>query len=186
MINLLPTEDRMVIRKEVLRRYINILGLGLFVLMVMEIGFSVFLLSFSLSFSKNLNDQLETTKNVANLKNLEFLEGQIEEINSLILSVGESQTSSLNVTDNIVRILDILSKDIKIESFLFEAERILLRGHSETRSGLLDFIADLEKIDCSGETCFSKATLPVSNLLEEKDFDFSLTIDLNQENNEKH
>lgn len=176
MINLLPLEDKNITRREVLRRYINVLALGFFFLIFVEIVFLLVLLFFSGSFSKNLDDQLVTTRDIASSKNLEALEEEVNKINNFLLSIESSENLVVNITDNISRILDILPGTIKIESFSFESQKILIRGRSETRDGLLDFITELERIDCAGASCFSKATLPVSNLLEKKNFDFSLSI----------
>lgn len=179
MINLLPQKDKNIIKREILRRYINILGLCFCFLFFVEIAFSLVALFFSVSFSKNLNDQLITTKNVANSKNLEVLEEEINKVNNRLLSIEVSENLAANITGNISKILDIQPDSIKIESFSFESKKILLRGHSETRNGLLGFIEDIERIDCADASCFPETTLPVSNLLEEKDFDFSLSISMN-------
>jgi len=178
MINLLPTKDKDIIKKEVLRRFINVLGLGLFILIFVEIIFTFASFFFLDSFSKNLDDHLSTTKSVADSKNLEELETKIGGINELLFSIEAEENSVVDITGNIKMILDVLPGSIKIESFSFESKKILIRGHSDKRTDLLDFVADLEKIDCSGARCFPKTTLPVSNLLEGKDFVFSLSIDL--------
>lgn len=179
MINLLPPKDKSTIRKEFLRRYFNVVGLGVLLLIFVEVIFSFILFFFVGSFSKSVEDQLETTKNVANSKNLEEMETKINGINGFLSAIEEEKNSVSDITGNIERILDILPESISLESFSFEPQKILIGGHSEKRGDLLDFTEDLEKIDCAGVRCFLKATLPVSNLLQEKDFDFSLTVDLN-------
>ncbi len=184
MINLLPPEDKRAIKREILRRYINVAGLALAILVCVEIAFSLVFLFLVVSFSDNLNDQLETTKNVANSKNLEELESKVGGINDLLLSMRVGSDSIENVSENIKKILDVLPQSVRLESFSFSPDEILLRGHADARNDLIDFADTLEKIDCLGVKCFSKTTLPVSNLLEDKDFDFSLSIDVNQTNND--
>ena len=87
------------------------------------------------------------------------------------------------ISDDILKILELVPFSVKINSLLFDAKicnncfsSILIRGHAETRSDLMDFIGSL-----SSSNYFEAIESPVSNLLDERDVYFSITIELKNE-----
>jgi len=178
MINLLPTKHKKLVRKEILRRLIVVLGGGLLTLMMIEI-----LLSFSLFFytdflAEGLSDQLTSSEELAELKEIEELESRAKKMNDFFINFQNKQKEKGMISEGVSEILNILPPSIKINSFFFEEREkdisyltVVIKGVAATRNDLLAFVEGLKSEDSFGDVL-----LPVSNLLTERDVDFSVTI----------
>lgn len=186
MINLLPLENRIIIKKEYLCR--------LFVIISVFISFAIvsaiililplfyFLNQIELSYSNQLGiykeglesvSVLDTSSSVSNLnKELTILEKQKNnrELSSVIKKIVDYRNEGI-----ILRVFSYSkstykekdSRDLKIKEIL------KINGHSDSRNNLIIFL-DVIKNDPD----FSGVQSPVSNLLKISDIDFSITIEL--------
>lgn len=179
MINLLSVQDKKTAKKESLRRFIVVLGSGFLLLILIKITLSLSLFSYLVFLEKNMSDQLISVEKLAQLKTIDKLETEAKEINRLLSILQNAQEKSHIFSDNVSQVLEILPSSVKINSFRFKKNNdepkpeITLMGEAATRTGLLIFVEKLE-----ANIRFKKVTLPVSNLLTNKDIDFSITIEL--------
>jgi hypothetical protein len=134
------------------------------------------------SYEESLDSQLVLTKQLAEIKNLKELEVKVKDLNNFLTLFSAGEKMANPISDDILEILGVLPSSVKIDSFLFDAGRckdcvskISLKGYAASRSGLINFTKDLK---FGGY--FNKVTSPVSNLLAEKDIDFSLVLELKQ------
>lgn len=177
MINLLPDDNKRLIRNEMTRRVVAVFSLGLLALLLVQLIFFVLLDFLVDTHEKNYSRQLLTAETSAQKENLEKMEKQLLEMNNL-LSFYESNQGKLGLfSDNLQDTLDILPADIKLNSFVSEKDNFYLRGHAATRDGLISFVEQLRKKDA-----FESVESPISNLLAGSDIDFSLNIKLKVEN----
>ncbi|MBU1091623.1 hypothetical protein KKA27_02065 [Patescibacteria group bacterium] len=177
MINLLPTQDKKLLKKEFLRRFIVVLGSCFLMLVLTQIILLLSLLFYLVSSEKNLNDQIASTGNLVELKAIDKLEAETKEINDLLSSLQKTQERTPLFSDSISEILKILPPSVRISSFLFEKgpskSNIVMGGESTTRDDLLIFVEDLKS-----NVYFKEVAIPVSSLLAEKEVDFSIAVEL--------
>jgi len=180
MINLLPLQDKNIEKKEILRRFIAVLGLGLSFLLCAEIVFSLILLFFVGSFEKNLSDQVSYEEKLADLKNVESLESEAKRLNEFLVLFNAGEKETELISGDISDILSVLPSSLRINSLLFDKgicadcpSKIAIVGNADTRESLIGFISDLKL-----EERFREVESPISNLLAEKNVNFSLILDL--------
>ena len=181
MINLLPQKNKKKLKKDILRRFIVVGGLGFSGLVLVVIILSFASYSHMSTLVQGFSEQLRLTKNLAVLKNLEELEFEVKETNVLISSLSQDRKDMELITDDLDKVLNIQPHSIKTKGFLFECgnkeqkqpSKMMVSGNALTRKSLLNFIDDLKS---SGQ--FKSVISPISNLLEESDVDFTLSIEL--------
>ena len=137
--------------------------------------------SLVLSYKKDLSRELAVyLKKDAGLADSAALE--IKKLNSRLDFVGKmSKAKGLNSVFK--NILDKKNPGVKITYFSYEKgkepdgeDKVYLSGKSETRDEFLFFENRLKK-----ELGDGKVVSPVSNLINEKDFDFSLVLNIKNE-----
>ncbi len=84
MINLLPFRNKKLIRREILRRCVIVVGLGISVLVFVQIILSAILFFLVNSFEDSLKSQADFVEELANIKNLEPLEAETKQFNDLL------------------------------------------------------------------------------------------------------
>ncbi len=171
--NFLPEEDKGKIKKEYLRRLFVVVGL--FSLSTIFIGI-ILLLSSSVFLNdrkNNLERQLVISEERLSRGKIDDIIFLAEDLNKKI-SLLDSGQKNIREKSSIIRlILGEKTGSIKINDFLFDKDKILIQGTSDTRQGLLSFIDSLKK-----KEDFKKVESPVSNLIKERDIEFRLTIEL--------
>lgn len=175
MINLLPMKYKKAAQKEFLRRFIAVFGLGLLVLVITELLFSLGLLFSASSSFESFERQTTFSEEMANLKKLDELEMKMRDLNHLLDLCQKEEENLQIISDDISYVLDILPPSIKINSLLFQNEQLSLFGHADIRGDLLSFVDKLETV-----SSFEKVESPISNLLVENDIEFSLVIKLSR------
>lgn len=180
--NLLPEENKILFKKNYLKRFLTIFGF--FVFFVIVAGTVVLMPAYLwvLSYKNDLRQEAE----VYSKKNAELVENavvfEIKKLNNrlkLIENAGKEKKFNAVFKD----ILDKKNNGVKITFFSYEKgkestgeDTVYLSGKAGTRDNLLLFESQLKKD--LGE---NKIISPVSNLINEKDFDFSLTLRVENE-----
>ena len=180
--NLLPEENKILFKKYYLKR----LSVVFAVLIFSAAGAGTIILmptySLVLSYKKDLSRGLA----VYLKKDAELADSaatlEIKKLNSRLDFVGKmSKAKGLNLIFK--NILDKKNPGVKITYFSYEKgkepdgeDKMYLSGKSKTRDEFLVFENRLKK-----ELGDGKVVSPVSNLINEKDFDFSLVLNIKNE-----
>ena len=173
--NLLPLERKDKIQKEKRRRFALVAGVlfpVLFLIALILLLPSFFLVAFE---EKNFERQFASLKENAVLKEAEKIESAISELNKKIEFYKTNQKESKNLSPFFYEILKAKPSPIALSSFLFEKgadkkDKIALQGKASDRTAFISFVEALRK-----NPDFEEVVSPVSNLLKEKDLEFSLS-----------
>ncbi|MCH7529596.1 hypothetical protein IIB50_00545 [Patescibacteria group bacterium] len=177
MRNLLPIKDKKHIRLEYL---IRLLSIAMFFVFFTALLSSIFLLpSFFISQTKEIaiRDQAEVSKRALALREQNtsdiLLNESKEKLN--LLSSGVSRPLIQNAIRTIIDDLPsgVVLYIISYSEIPDEHGRISLIGVADRRSVLLSFKKFLEQ-----EALFSSVTLPVSNLAQDSDINFSIQLNM--------
>jgi len=180
--NLLPEENKILFKKYYLRRLSVIFAVLIFSAAAAGIIILMPMYSLILSYKKDLSRELAVyLKKDAELVN-SAAALEIKKLNSRLDFVEKmSKTKGLNSVFK--NILDKKNPGIRITYFSYEKgknpdgeDKVYLSGKSKTRDEFLVFENRLKK-----ELGDGKVVSPVSNLINEKDFDFSLVLNIKNE-----
>lgn len=178
MINLLPLEYKKTVKKEYARRFVAVFGLLFSIIVLVEIVCCLVLLFWLDSSLAGFQKELEFTKKMSKVQRLEGLDVRIDELNRVIALYKDKEEKIRPFSVYIEEVLRVLPASVSVNSFVLGAQReegsqMNFSGHAATRSDLLAFIGELEKIPF-----FTRVESPLSNLLAETDVDFLLIVDL--------
>ncbi len=180
MINLLPEEDKNLIKKEYSRRLGLVIGIASFIFICVAIIFlapSYFLLSSEKNISR---EQISLALQRFDRENAQKIETEITDFNAELVSFSQKEEGLALISPDIRQILKARSNSIKIEGISYQrkgASRpngvISLRGTADNRNSLLSFMKNLE---AAGGV--KRVESPASNLLKENNISFVLIITL--------
>jgi hypothetical protein len=170
--NFLPEEDKKNIKREYYRRLFVVFGLFSFFAIVIGI---ILLLPVIFLFQ---GQKTETARQIAVSQELLKNEGGenivrlVQELNTRAEHLSEQKKNIWEASPLIKKILTAKSENIKIKRISLDEKTIVVQGISDTRQRLLSFIDDLKR---GG---FSKVESPLSNIIKDKDIDFTINIQL--------
>ena len=187
--NLLPEENKILFKKYYLRRLFAVFGVLIFSIIAIGGVVLIPMHSFILSYKSDLRAELAaySKKDAKMADSAAALE--IKKLNSRLDFVEEmSKSKGLNAIFK--KILDNKNPGVKIDSFSYEKgaiskikdktsmdeDKIFLYGKAQKREDLFLFERQLKK-----EMENSRIVSPVSNLINEKNFDFSLVLYIQNE-----
>jgi hypothetical protein len=180
MINLLPEEDKILIKNENLRRFIAVSGVLFFSLLCAAV--ILFTPSYLLveSQEKNFEKQLLLIKESFERENIDQIESSARDLNSQLASYAKQEELFVGASSLFLEIIGKKPPLIRLDNFSYtisdkegKPDKISLRGFSSDRESLVSFTKKLEQ---SG--LFSKVGSPLSNFLKEKNINFSLNLEL--------
>ena len=175
MLNLLTTEEKNNMRKLYRVRFIT---LALIATLLVAIIGAILLLPSLIASQLNRDNIIKEHENLNEsiaLREQEdsdiFLKNAVDKLNAL--RAREDNTLVHNI---IATIAENRSPSIKLAGFTYETteeegKRLTINGVSETRAGLLSFAQTLEALPA-----FEEVEFPVSNLAQDSDISFSLSI----------
>lgn len=177
--NLLPPEIKSKVEKERQRRFIVVLGVfaaAAFLISIILLLPSFFMFSFQ---EKYLKNQLDVIKQSSEVKKAGEIGKIVEELNKKSELILRAKAESRPTSSHLPRIVELKPAGISLNTFNFARNKekgireFSLQGKAESRSALLEFV---KKLEASQD--FSKVVSPVSNLLAERNFNFSLILEL--------
>lgn len=177
--NLLPPQIKNEIEKERRRRFAVVLGMFAAIVFIVSIILllpSFFMFSFQ---QKYLNNQLASFRQNGELKKAEEIGKTIEDLNKKSELVRLDKTRSQPISSFLIKIVELKPAGVSLSSFNFgkdndkKTDEFSLQGMAKNRE---DFLAFVKKLEDSQN--FSKVVSPVSNLLAERNFNFSLILEL--------
>jgi len=171
MVNLLPIENKIAIKKEYLRRLIVAFGLFSLATVLIAVLLLVFLLFLVNKEKADYSAYLSLEQ-----KHLDFLdEGEVipfvTDVNSKTAAFEANSDNRKKASDAIKMIIGAKAKGITINNFSLSGKDISLGGTAATRNDLSFFVDNLKK-----EPLFEKIDSPLSNFLKEKDIRFNISI----------
>lgn len=178
MINLLPENNKIEIKKEYTRRLFVVIGAFTFFVALISAVILTCLLFLINREKNNFNRQLFISEQRFEFKDLKEILPGMENF-AAKLSFLEKESDGVKLSFLLGEILKRKSENVKINGFSYDkisgGGRILISGMAGSRQGLLSFVDALRS-----EPKFKDVQSPVSNLLKEKSLDFSLTILINE------
>lgn len=177
--NLLPPQIKSEIEKERRRRFVVVLGMFVAVALVISVILllpSFFLFSFQ---QKYLNMQLAFVRQSHELEKAEEIGKVVGDLNEKSELVRAGRAGSRPVSSYLIKIVELKPAGVSLAAFNFSRNKekgtaeFSLQGTAEARDALLTFVKKLED-----SQNFSKVVSPVSNLLAERNFNFSLILGL--------
>lgn len=183
MLRLLLENDKKIIRREYLLRFLNMLLLYT----VIGVSFWIFALMPSYLYLRTesgiLSQQVEKENNSQLAKERAELKKTVFDLNTKVSVLG---SGDYVVSKFIRKITGVQTGHISIESISFSNSadssvkgKMELRGIASNRESLLDFSQNLESIDD-----FESVVLPFSNFASNEDIPFLITIEINENNRE--
>ena len=181
-VNFLPQEYKNELRFERIRRLVIVAGLALFLI----IAANMILLSplwflFKAQEKESLRE-LEAIKQSQTFLRLTDIEAEITTLNTDVREFEAQEKKLFELVPFIKSVLDRRPRGISISSMSYTAvdpnkrskAQLVISGRAKNRELLLSFTKASE-----ADNLFKKVHSPISNLLKEADFDYSLTFDLN-------
>lgn len=177
MRNLLPKQNKKIIRREYL---IRVFGIGLVFLFMASVLGSVFLLP-SFFFSRAKEESVRTSAEIVR-KSVEFREKNSSDIlleeAKQKLELLSNKNGGILVQDIVIKITDEKPYGVSLYGISYMEltegrSRVTLTGVAGEREDMLSFRKYLEQ-----DVLFSSVRLPVSNLAKDKDIEFSIEIEI--------
>ncbi len=154
--------------------YIMIKNLIIIILFVTIITAIILLLT-KMSLQNYFNDVVAQT--TATTKYANLFNEDLKELNQYIKSVDEIQQKYIPWTKFFIGLSKLVPDEINLFSLNLNEGKILITGLAKTRDKLLEFQKNLKNSEF-----FSEVTIPIDNLLERKDINFSIKANINLEN----
>lgn len=180
-INLLPQDYQKDSRRELIRRLIAVGGVALFLVLAANLVLiSPLWLLFSLE-EKELGRQLEAIKSSPAFGRVAEIEKDIKDLNEAVALFKARESERFGITQALESIIQNKPEGVKIESFYFSSAkeappqpaRISVFGKARNREALIMFTQKNE-----ADPFFASVQSPISNLLKDSDFDYSLILDI--------
>lgn len=176
MINIIPEERKKIIGKERVGRFVLVLGIFLFLLLIFSIILSIPPVIYLNSQQKEIKRTIEAFEAGSIFKEIRNIEKEIQEFNQKLILFQNNQNNVLNPSFFLAKILEQKPDSLKIETMSFnklnKIPKITIRGRSFSRSELLKFIGDL-----NGVPSIKNVYSPIANILREKDVEFNLVVE---------
>ncbi len=180
MINLLPEEEKISIKREYARRLIVVIGIFIFMLVFSAI---ILLLPsyFPLSSQKqSFESQLNAAKQGLSRENADEIESTVKNLNGKLVFFSQQGENTRQISVLIKQILNIRSSSVKLSNLIYQKgteekrnEQMLIQGNAASRNAFLAFAKALETV--SG---VSEVVSPPANLVKDVNVEFNLTLKL--------
>lgn len=174
-LNLIPPQKKEEIRKS--KRLATTIKSEVVLFMILTVFFSVlisyrYILSINLMGETILNAEVEKADQFEKIKNYG---DQFSRANDSIKQIASIDQAQLYWSRIFVKLSQLISTGIEIDSFSTNDFSVTLAGTADTRDNLITFKDDLEK-----EKCFSGVDLPLSNLVDKTNVDFQIVFNLDE------
>jgi len=180
MINLLPEEEKILIKREYTRRLIVVIGIFLFTSVFSAV---ILLLPSYLPLSsqkQSFESQLDAAKQGLSREKADETESSIRRLNDKLTFFSQQGENTRQISVLIKQILSAKSPSIKLLTFTYQKdtrekknERMLIQGTATTRNAFLAFVKALEIVNG-----VSEVQSPPANLMKDENIEFNLTLKL--------
>lgn len=173
MINLLPIENKVLVKKEYLKHLVAMFGLFSLAVVAVAILLLIFLLFLADKEKKDYGEYFALEQKHLSSENKEDIILFVSDVNSKVKIFEENQKMEKKAGEIIKTIIETKTKGISINYFSLNGDNVSLSGTARTRNELLSFVENLKK-----EPIFKKVDSPISNFLKENDVKFNISINL--------
>lgn len=169
--NFLPEEEKILLKKEYLRRVLVVAGIFVFISVFLNITLlAPLFLNFKIQ-ENELKKRLDLSQ-----KNLSAIDSKettsfIKEINEKISILDFSNIPTKS--ELVKKIISLKPEPVRLNNISISQTDVIIKGKADRRTDFVNFVDSLKM-----EKTFQKVDSPVSNLVKEKDIEFSLTISL--------
>lgn len=176
-LNLIPQQDKKYYQTEITRRFIIFFSIGIFIITIIFIGL---LLSGYFFLSLQLNPEiqrLETEKATEKFRKVEDFDNQIKETNKKISLILNIKNQATPISPLIEKILQVSSgNNSYLENIAIDRQtgNISIKGFSLTRDQVVKIEDGIKK-----ENLFKDVVAPYSNLLKQRNINFSFDFKIN-------
>lgn len=181
MINLLPRENKIEIKREYMGRVSIMFGSFVFFALIILAMFLLSMFFIVNAQQKASNDSVETIKKQLDMQNEKEITELVSQINKKLTQLDNNKKNIGSASAIFKDIIEIKTPEIIIDSFKYKTDltngeiTIEIHGESKTRNDFTAFIERLKKVPE-----FSGVESPLSSLLKEENISFSLSIKLKQ------
>lgn len=172
MINILPIENKVSIKKEYLRRMIVVFGFLSFTVVIIASFLLIFLLFLVKKEKNDYGAYLSLEQKHSTFLDQEVVTSFILDTNAKVTAFEQNNNKNIKASEAIKSIINAKTKGITINYLSFGGKKISFNGIAQTRNNLLLFVDNLKK-----EPAFKTIDSPLSNFLKENDVRFSITIE---------
>lgn len=177
MINLLPAEARRELARERFGRLLMVVAVALLGLSISGAGL-LFLTFVSLGPRQNeLARELEVAKKSPALLRVEEVEGGIGKLNGMLRAFSRDLKRENKISHILEKVISARTSSVTINEINYTSPaEFNLSGRAGARNDLIKFIERIETSDF-----VDKVNSPISNLLEDRDIDFTLSFTVHSE-----
>ncbi|MCR4283885.1 MAG: hypothetical protein NUV64_01005 [Parcubacteria group bacterium] len=176
MINLLPTGDKIINKKDYLSRLFIVAGILVFSIIAITFALSLPIF-FSLFFEeRDLSNQFNIIMQGDSSVEADKIYAELDILNKKFSLYEKNNEEIKHISILIEKIIALKTSGIRINYFKYEKDKndkIIITGESKNRSDFVDFRKKLED-----DESFGVVSSPLSNLLKENDIKFTMTIEL--------
>lgn len=178
MINLLPKEDRVLMKKEYLRRLLVLVGIFCFSFICIAILLLLPSYFLAISQRKTFENRLKAGAESLNRQDMPAIEAEVVGLNAK-LAFFAGQQDETQLSKIIERIAENRGKNILLTYFSYQKGKesgndiFLLQGRALTRKDFLSFVESLRKMEE-----IKNIESPPSNLLKTENILFVLNLEL--------
>lgn len=181
MFNLLPEEDKKIIRTEYSRRLISVALGGVLIIWVASLLLLTPMLINVYSASNNTKTELDALKNKPASNDYRDLENTIKDAKKATSILKDEISLHPHIAEMITQALDNRPKGVLIDSIVWFNDssglRLNLNGIASTRELLRKYVLALQS-----NKAFSGVDIPVSDFAKSEKADFSITVKFNINN----
>lgn len=170
MINLLPIENKISIKKEYLRRLIAVAGLLSLAIIIIAAFLLVFLLFLIKKEGNDYGSYLSLEQKHSTFLDEAQVTSFVLDANAKAAAFEENSKKSIKTSEAVKKIIEAKTEGISINYFSFNKNKVSFGGAAETRNDLILFVDNLKK-----DPAFRNIDSPLSNFLKESDVRFSIT-----------
>ena len=172
-LNLLPPHDKKDLELAKLSRLIASLAVWFLIFLII---FTLLLVSTYFSLSIFLEEQrklIEVRQSDPKMQEILEIEEKIKQTNQIVKQVCLKQEEMILWTPILEKMAKLVPSGIYLTNFSYQTtdNQIILNGWANQRENLLDFQESLEE-----DSFFEEVEAPLSNLIKQKDIDFSFTL----------
>lgn len=172
--NLLPQEKKKYLIHELIFRFVIVV---FFIVYLWSVIFLVISYNSALYLNAQmpaLEERIDIERKAEKSSEAANIEEEIKELNEILQTIEKvRQKESFNFPQILRVIGSLVPNGVIMNSITFQGGTINLKGHADSRQGVLLLKENLEK-----EESFQNVVSPLSNIVKEKDIDFNFSFSL--------
>lgn len=173
--NLLSPQQKGEIQTDIFKRFLFVFS-GIFLLWAATFVALAYNTALYLELQiPSIEERLQAEQETQRANIVQEVEGDIRELNDTLLTIEEIREKGSFNFPYILRVLGrMVPEGTTLRSITFQGKNMIIQGHADERQGVLTLKENLEK-----ESIFTNVLSPLSNIVKERDIDFSFNFSIN-------